>query len=466
MTRLTGGAFEFPRWTARDRHAPALCSGLLLIADLLAVTLAGSIALAATGYAGLGGVHDAARAMAPLAAGLLLYLGLHGRYGERFPFWSEFRIVFTTSGAGAALIALWLVASGQAAVFLPSVLAFALFPMIATAANYLAKSALLRGGLWAVDIVLVCEDAVAAAVEEAIRSAPALGYRLIRRVHPASVAASLRPVLQSGRARRVIVALDARHPARRAAIEAARAERVDCIVLTDGTNRLGTSREAMSFLSHDAVLMALREDQSRRLSRLAKIAFDVVVATLLLILVAPIFLIVAAANWCSGGPVFFAHRRVGLAGRSFYCLKFRTMVTDGERVLNEALARDPALAREWAATHKLQDDPRVTRIGRILRKTSLDELPQLINVLRLEMSLVGPRPIVAAEIPKFGDDIVHYYATRPGLTGLWQVSGRSNTSFGRRVQLDVWYATNWSLWNDIAVLLRTIPAVLAREGAY
>ena len=156
---------------------------------------------------------------------------------------------------------------------------------------------------------------------------------------------------------------------------------------------------------------------------------------------------------------------MGAGGRPFYCLKFRTMVVDADRVLDEALARDPALAAEWAASRKLVDDPRVTRIGRFLRKTSLDELPQLINVLRLEMSLVGPRPIVESEVPLYGEAIAQYHATRPGITGLWQVSGRSNTSYARRVQLDVWYVNNWTVWNDIAVLLKTIPAVLGRRGA-
>jgi lipopolysaccharide/colanic/teichoic acid biosynthesis glycosyltransferase len=141
------------------------------------------------------------------------------------------------------------------------------------------------------------------------------------------------------------------------------------------------------------------------------------------------------------------------------------MVVDSERVFQDILARDAALAAEWSETRKLAEDPRVTRVGRFLRRTSLDELPQLINVLCLEMSLVGPRPIVESEVPLYGEHIAHYYATRPGITGLWQVSGRSNTSYARRVQLDVWYVNNWSVWNDVAVLLKTIPAVLGRRGA-
>jgi undecaprenyl-phosphate galactose phosphotransferase len=141
------------------------------------------------------------------------------------------------------------------------------------------------------------------------------------------------------------------------------------------------------------------------------------------------------------------------------------MVIDAELRLQQLLATDPAAAAEWAATQKLTADPRVTGIGTVLRRTSLDELPQLLNVLRGQMSLVGPRPIVAAEVSRYGDNIASYYAVRPGVTGLWQVSGRSETSYARRVQLDTTYVRNWSFWQDLAILLRTIPAVLARRGA-
>jgi undecaprenyl-phosphate galactose phosphotransferase len=185
----------------------------------------------------------------------------------------------------------------------------------------------------------------------------------------------------------------------------------------------------------------------------------------LLLLTAPVFLILVMITRLDGGPAFYAHRRIGAGGRPFDCLKFRTMMPNSDHILRQVLADDPVRAAEWRVMRKLRDDPRVTRVGRFLRKTSLDELPQLINVLRLEMSLVGPRPIVESEVPLYGENIAQYYATRPGLTGLWQVSGRSNTSFARRVQLDVWYVNNWSIWHDIAVLLKTIPAVFKREGA-
>jgi lipopolysaccharide/colanic/teichoic acid biosynthesis glycosyltransferase len=167
-----------------------------------------------------------------------------------------------------------------------------------------------------------------------------------------------------------------------------------------------------------------------------------------------------------GGPALFAHRRLGWGGRHFYCLKFRTMRVDAEARLAEVLARDPQARAEWDADHKLRDDPRVTRLGAFLRRTSLDELPQLFNVLRGEMSLVGPRPIVDAEIQKYGRRFHQYCAVKPGITGLWQVNGRSDTTYRARVAMDCLYAGRKSLLLDVRVLLCTIPAVLARRGSY
>ena len=150
----------------------------------------------------------------------------------------------------------------------------------------------------------------------------------------------------------------------------------------------------------------------------------------------------------------------------FDCIKFRTMVMNADEVLYQVISTDSQAAAEWAATQKLRNDPRVTRIGQFLRRSSLDELPQLFNVLRGEMSLVGPRPIVQAEVARYGCDIQHYYAAKPGLTGLWQISGRSDMSYARRVRLDVWYIRNWTLWHDIAILFKTIPAVFLQRGAH
>jgi undecaprenyl-phosphate galactose phosphotransferase len=204
---------------------------------------------------------------------------------------------------------------------------------------------------------------------------------------------------------------------------------------------------------------------SRSLARRLKVLLDWVLAISAVVFLAPIFCAIAIAVKLDGGPALYAHTRIGRGGRRFGCLKFRSMVTDSASVLQTLLRDDPEAAAEWEATQKLRSDPRVTRIGRMLRATSLDEIPQLFNVLRLEMSLVGPRPIVADEVARYGAEIAAYYAGRPGLTGLWQVSGRSDTSYAERVALDTHYVKTWSIWKDVSIIAKTIPAVLRRRGA-
>ncbi len=203
----------------------------------------------------------------------------------------------------------------------------------------------------------------------------------------------------------------------------------------------------------------------RPVAQFCKSGFDVAAAVAALLFLAPLLIVLGVLVRLDGGPVLFAHTRVGRGGNRFPCLKFRSMVVDADAVLRRLLESDPQAAQEWAATQKLRHDPRITWIGRVLRKTSVDELPQLLNVIRREMSLVGPRPIVAAEVARYGQDIVYYLSARPGITGLWQVSGRSDTSYAQRVALDIAYVRDWSLWMDAAIVARTIPAVLKRKGA-
>jgi len=194
---------------------------------------------------------------------------------------------------------------------------------------------------------------------------------------------------------------------------------------------------------------------------------DVAIALIALAFLAPLLLMIALlVALTSPGPVIFAQRRIGLGGQSFYCLKFRSMAIDAEARLKALLAHDSAARAEWARDHKLRDDPRVTRLGQLLRKTSLDELPQLLNVLMGEMSIVGPRPIVSAECQRYGRYLADYCRVKPGLTGLWQISGRSNLDYRRRVALDVLFSRHISTPLYLRILVMTVPAVLATRGAY
>lgn len=201
--------------------------------------------------------------------------------------------------------------------------------------------------------------------------------------------------------------------------------------------------------------------------RVVKRAADVAVVLFLCVLLSPVLLVIAVAVWAtSPGPVLFSHRRIRKHGEFFTMWKFRTMCINSGEVLERYLGAHPEARAEWRATHKLKCDPRVTRVGRFLRRTSLDELPQLWNVLNGTMSLVGPRPIVAAEVEKYGENFLDYCAVKPGITGLWQVSGRSGLSYMQRVELDRDYAQNWSLRGDAKILMRTWSSVMNRDGAY
>ena len=185
------------------------------------------------------------------------------------------------------------------------------------------------------------------------------------------------------------------------------------------------------------------------------------------VLLAPLLIICFLATVItSPGHALFRHRRVGLNGKHFDCLKFRTMVTDAPDRLRQLLDSDPMAAAEWAAHRKLRYDPRITTIGVILRKSSLDELPQLFNVLRGDMSIVGPRPVTEEELVRYSSSVGAYLACRPGITGLWQVSGRSNATYNRRVACDTFYAHNWSMVLDAKILIVTIPSVLFFDNAY
>ncbi len=225
--------------------------------------------------------------------------------------------------------------------------------------------------------------------------------------------------------------------------------------------------ETLHFFSYEVFMLRSRDNLARPGPRIIKRAFDLVMASILALLLSPLLLFLAwRIRWADGGPVFFVQERVGRGGQPFPCYKLRSMVLDAEIRLQEYLAAHPGLRAEYERNFKLRDDPRVTSIGRFLRRTSLDELPQLFNVLKGEMSLVGPRPLLDRELDRYGEGILLYHQVRPGITGLWQTSGRSETTFAERTSLDAWYVKNWSLWYDIVILLRTVKVVLLRNGAY
>lgn len=224
---------------------------------------------------------------------------------------------------------------------------------------------------------------------------------------------------------------------------------------------------AESFFDAKIMVLHIRNNLASPWNQMLKRLFDIVATICGGILISPILL--AIAFWVyhdSPGPVIFKHRRVGRNGKEFNCYKFRSMCVNSKEVLEHLLATDPEAKAEWDKEFKLKNDPRITKSGAFLRKTSLDELPQLWNVLKGEMSLVGPRPIVQAEVPRYGKYIKEYYSVLPGITGMWQTSGRSDIDYPERVHMDSWYVHNWSVWLDMVLLWRTVAVVLSHKGAY
>jgi len=226
--------------------------------------------------------------------------------------------------------------------------------------------------------------------------------------------------------------------------------------------------EVKKIYESNMLLLSIRNNLAKKTNRRIKRIFDIVFSLLTMVIIIPVSIIVMILIMIEspGAAPIFKHYRVGRGGILFPCYKFRSMVPNAKDKLQEYLKNNPEAKIEWDKYFKLKNDPRITKIGKIIRKTSIDELPQFINVLKGEMSWVGPRPIIKDEIHYYGKYIKDYYAVLPGITGMWQVSGRSEIGYKDRVSLDVWYVRNWSIWIDITLILKTIKTVLFRKGAY
>ena len=221
------------------------------------------------------------------------------------------------------------------------------------------------------------------------------------------------------------------------------------------------------FYTERVFMLSIRNNLARRRNRLAKRIFYLVATIVGGLLIFPILFVLAVLVGIDNkGRIIFAHQRVGRNGKMFPCYKFQSMIPNAQELLEEYLAKNPEARKEWEESFKLTNDPRVTKLGAFLRKTSLDELPQLWNVLMGDMSLVGPRPIVAKEVKFYGENIEEYYMVPPGITGMWQVNGRSDTTYEERVGMDTWYVRNWSVWIDLVYLFKTVKTVFTGKGAY
>ena len=325
-----------------------------------------------------------------------------------------------------------------------------------------ARSVFSRKPWWGNPVVIIGARRVTVALAATLESQPSLGFNPVAILEEPRLAVS---VARDRGIRHVILAMsEMPRETLRIFFEECSDSFADVIVIPDlaGFSSLWAEPRDLRGTLGLEIQQKLLIPRARALKRVIDLSL---VAAFSIVALPLIVAIAALIKLTSPGPAFFGQRRYGRRGQPFTAWKFRSMVADASQVLEQCLAAEPALREEWRRSHKLRNDPRVTRIGLFLRRTSLDELPQLWNILRGQMSLVGPRPIVAEEIARYGENYSLYKKVTPGLTGLWQVSGRNNTSYEQRVAFDLYYVRNWSLWLDLHVLARTVKVVMLGDGA-
>ena len=468
---LVGKAKHSADWTSVLRTGALITADLFSFLLLLLMTdlavFAGELSFGQSSggsrFLSLAGVH----CVGAVLVGIIMIT--KGQYTERSSFWCEARRLAAASALAAIVVMFEPFEHVNLLLRFAAAGLWLLFPAWAIVIRNKTREVLDYFGVWQIPVVILAPTAALGRVSQTLNSQRPFDFKIVDEIALEKIDSSLLPnwkaTLAEHRASRIIVAAAPSLDGLDKILDSIVRSRIPFMVILDHGVLPVYGGHDTRMLRSDSVLTSYQVGLSRPVVRKLKVALDLTIASLLIAFLAPLMILLAALIVTDGGPVFFAHKRIGRGGRHFQCLKFRTMAVNGDEILARTLARDPAALAEWKATRKLRLDPRVTRVGRVLRSTSLDELPQLFNVLRFDMSLVGPRPIVQDEVSLYAEDIVFYHETRPGLTGLWQISGRSDTSYEERVAYDRWYVKNWTLWHDFVILWLTLPAVVARSGA-
>ncbi len=393
-----------------------------------------------------------------------------GLYTKRLTGWEETRRYFRGMFISTAFVTIllfmvrfWIVS--RVVVLLALVVGIILVPLVRAALNRV----LVRVRLRTQPLVLVGSEAAAELFRRELAAHRSLGYDIVELVSRTSADEPVEKLMERSSAHHgatVVVLSDAFAAEELRAIFRLAERRFADLMVVPNAALLQTSAAEIEQVG-SVLVMKYRYNLLRPLNTRVKRALELAGSALLLVLFAPLLAVLALlVRFSSPGPVLFRQPRIGRHRKLFDCLKFRTMYADAEERLQVLLRNNPAMREEWERFARITDDPRVTPVGRFLRRYSLDELPQLFNVLRGEMALVGPRPYLPSETSKLGDYLDTITRVRPGLTGLWQVSGRAELPFAERMLLDEYYIRNWSLWMDFSIVLRTVRAVLGARGAY
>ena len=413
----------------------------------------------------------------------LIFLNIEQLYNRRAQFWQIIQKLFITScyAVTSIIILLYIarIAGSTSRMFIAVfwILSFILLVVF----RYIIKKILEKYQLLQIPVLIIGAGKTAELLVQGIKNDAGMGYKIIGLLEDNQVEQGILenyPVLgKFSDAEQVIAKYNINHvfiaaPGLEQGKLTKLIYKVQSLVKSMGVipNLVGIPMggiEAESLFNEKLMLLRLKNNLARPINRWIKTIFDYVLTITGTIAISPILIIIAL--WIykdSPGPVIFKHRRIGKNGKEFNCYKFRSMCVDAKERLEQLLKTDPKAKAEWEKDFKLKNDPRITKSGAFLRKTSLDELPQIFNVLKGEMSLVGPRPIIKDEMIRYGEYINDYLMVKPGITGMWQVSGRSDTDYKQRVQLDSWYVRNWSIWLDAMLLWRTGKTVLSKKGAY
>ena len=413
----------------------------------------------------------------------IFFINMSQLYSRRRPFYKEVEQLFKASCYGTLAVIFILYVSRIAAhtsrffVGAFGILAFLLLTLL----RFSMKNFLQRRQLLQVPVIIIGAGKTAELLVKALRNDPGMGYKIIGLLEDRQVQRGIledypvlggfkdaERIIQETGVKRVFVAA----PGLEDQALGMLIYRIQPLVGNMGviTNLVGVPTgtvEVESIFNEKLLILRLKNNLARPLNRLIKTVVVYGLTIVGTIIISPILLFIAA--WIykdSPGQVIFKHVRIGKNGKPFPCYKFRTMCLDAQQKLDDLLKKDPAVRAEWEKDFKLKNDPRITRSGAFLRRTSLDELPQLLNVLKGEMSLVGPRPVIQDELARYGEFVDDYLMVKPGITGMWQVNGRSDTTYDERVQMDSWYVRNWSMWLDLMLLWRTVKAVVSGKGAY
>ncbi|WP_418556864.1 undecaprenyl-phosphate galactose phosphotransferase WbaP [Phascolarctobacterium faecium] len=475
--------FKIPEY---DKYTNYLLSALLFVIDYLSIVLAEQSAFILRNWivSDGGTLHISWLnfwVVFPLL--YLLFLNIEQLYNRRMQFWQVIERIFQASlyAVVAIVIVIYIgqIAASTSRMFIFLLWLFSFIHL--TVFRYLTKKFLEKVQLLQIPVLVIGAGKTAELLVQGIINDAGMGYKIIGLLEDNCVRDGILkrfPVLgKFSDAEAVIMKTRVQHvfitaPGLEQEKLTQLIYKVQPLVKNMGIipNLVGIPMggiEVESLFNEKLMLLRLKNNLARSWNRYLKTIFDFVLTLVGTVAISPILIFIAIWIYIdSPGPVIFKHTRIGKNGKKFPCYKFRSMCIDAKEKLAELLENDPVAKAEWERDFKLKNDPRITKSGAFLRKTSLDELPQIFNVLKGEMSLVGPRPVIEEELERYGEYVNDYLMVKPGITGMWQVSGRSDIDYKERVLLDSWYVRNWSVWIDIVMLVKTFKVVLLRKGAY